>query len=187
MWPFILLLCRTPSARDGNMLQQLPREVVKEKEPLCPSRVFVSFCGAEAILLTDSYGCVEPQRRPWTPTHLEKETKRRCIRHPHHPSPPCPPLNHPSSRTVYARVLHQGQTDRFFLFFSGVPASHKEAEAETFTTHLPPINPGLLLRTSSYWAPSIGICASICILFSSKRALSSWAVITLKKPPGLSS
>lgn len=175
------LLCRTSAACDGNNLQRLWRGLVKEKGPLCPLSGFVSFCGAEAILLTGSCGCGEPQRRPWTPAHLEKERKHTCIRHPF-------PLPHPTQSPIFRDGLSTCSSSwTGSRFFSGVCESHKEAEAETFTTHLPPINPGLVLRTNSYWAPSIGICASICFLSSSKRALSSWAVITLKKLPAFSS
>lgn len=72
MWHFITI-SRTSTERDGNLLlQQLQRGVVKAKGLPCPSRPLVLFCGGEAILLTGSYGSIEPWRRPWMPTHLEK-------------------------------------------------------------------------------------------------------------------
>lgn len=177
-----MLIWRTPPARDG--VQQLRRRVVEEKLRLCPQRAVVSFCGAEAILLTGSSGCEASEETLDGTTHLgKKKIERRCIRRPD-PSPPSPQPNHPSSGTVSPRVFFI--KDRQQIFFFCTYESHKGAEAETFTTHLPPINPGLVLRTNGYWAPSIGICASICVLSSSKRAWSSWAVITLKEPSGFS-
>lgn len=178
-----MLIWRTPPARDG--VQQLRRRVVEEKLRLCPQRAVGSFCGAEAILLTGSSGCEASEETLDGTTHLgKKKIERRCIRRPD-PSPPSPPTRSPIFRDGLSTcVFHQGQTADFFFFC--ICESHKGAEAETFTTHLPPINPGLVLRTNGYWAPSIGICASICVLSSSKRARSSWAVITLREPSGFS-
>lgn len=77
----------------------------RERAPV-PSRAFGSPCGAEPILLTGSYGAVDPRRRPWTPTHLGKETNRRCI------GRPPTPFAHLQGRSV---LCSSSRTDSRFL------------------------------------------------------------------------
>lgn len=127
-----------------------------------------------------SYHFVELRQSCWqAPTAVEetlgastpwkKKTKCRCSRQ---PSPP-----NPFTSLQGWSILMFFIKDRQQVFFWCQWATQR---GRLFTTHLPLINLGPMLRTNGYWAPSIGICASICILSSSKRASSSWAGIRLK-------
>lgn len=82
MWHFVTI-GRTSTERDGNSYKGGGS---KRKRVPCPSRPLVLFCGAEAVLLTGSYGSIEPRRRPWMPTHLEKR-QTADVSEPPPPSP----------------------------------------------------------------------------------------------------
>lgn len=131
MWHFVTV-GRTSTERDGNLLQQLRgggswrKRVAVSLEIL---GIVVWSWGNPADRFLWLYRTLEEALDANTPW---KETNCRCIR----PPPPSISIHHLQGRSSHVLFIKDRQQ-----IPSGVCETHKEAEAQTFTTHLPFINP----------------------------------------------